>query len=58
MTSWKPPHALYEVTLVSGVRADALYGHLIIEYKKPRTFEGRREFEKTVEQVKNSQREN
>jgi len=34
--SWKPPRARYEVTLVSGLRADALYGHLIIEYEKPR----------------------
>jgi len=30
-TSWRPPRARYEVTLVSGLRVDALYGHLIIE---------------------------
>lgn len=53
ITSWKPQHASYDVTLVSGVRPDALYGHLIIEYKRPRTFESRREFEKAVEQLKN-----
>lgn len=51
-TSWKPPKARYEVTLVSGIRPDALYGHLIIEYEKPRTFETRSGFEKAIEQVK------
>jgi len=50
--SWKPPGARYEVTLVSGIRPDALYGHLIIEYEKPKTFETRSGFEKAVEQVK------
>jgi hypothetical protein len=50
--SWKPPRARYEVTLVSGLRADALYGHLIIEYERPKTFETKRGFEKAVEQVK------
>ncbi|RLG92873.1 class I SAM-dependent DNA methyltransferase, partial [Candidatus Bathyarchaeota archaeon] len=50
--SWKPPRARYEVTLVSGVRADALYGHLIIEYERPKTFETKSGFEKAVEQVK------
>ena len=49
--SWKPPRARYEVTLVSG-RADALYGHLIIEYERPRSFETRGGFERAVEQVK------
>jgi hypothetical protein len=51
-TSWRPPRARYEVTLVSGLRADALYGHLIIEYERPKTFETRSGFEKAVEQVK------
>jgi len=50
--SWKPPKARYEVTLVSGIRPDTLYGHLIIEYEKPKTFETRSGFEKAVEQVK------
>jgi hypothetical protein len=49
---WKPPTARYEVTLVSGVRADALYGHLIIEYEKPKTFESKSGFEHAIEQVK------
>jgi len=53
-TSWMPPRARYEVTLVSGLRADALYGHLIIEYEKPKTFETRSGFERAVEQVKSS----
>jgi hypothetical protein len=51
-TSWKPPRARYEVTLVSGLRVDALYGHLIIEYEKPKTFETTSGFERAVEQVK------
>jgi hypothetical protein len=50
--SWRPPRARYEVTLVSGLRADALYGHLIIEYEKPKTFETKSGFERAVEQVK------
>ncbi|RSN72688.1 Eco57I restriction-modification methylase domain-containing protein [Candidatus Methanodesulfokora washburnensis] len=50
--SWRPPRARYEVTLVSGIRPDALYGHLIIEYEKPKTFETKSGFEKAVEQVK------
>jgi hypothetical protein len=53
LASWKPPRARYEVTLVSGLRADALYGHLIIEYEKPGTFETRSGFERAIEQVKN-----
>lgn len=51
-TSWRPPKARYEVTLVSGLRVDTLYGHLIIEYEKPKTFETESGFEKAVEQVK------
>ena len=51
-SSWKPPKAKYEVTLVSGTRLDALYGHLIIEYEKPGTFETKSGFERSVEQVK------
>jgi len=50
--SWRPPKARYEVTLVSGARLDALYGHLIIEYEKPKTFETKGGFERAVEQVK------
>jgi len=50
--SWRPPKARYEVTLVSGARLDALYGHLIIEYEKPKTFETKSGFERAVEQVK------
>jgi hypothetical protein len=42
----------YEVTLVSGARLDALYGYLIMEYEKPKTFESRGGFERAVEQVK------
>jgi len=56
--SWRPPKARYEVTLVSGARLDALYGHLIIEYEKPKSFGEPEEskttsgFEKAIEQVK------
>ena len=49
--SWRPPRARYEVTLVSGLRADALYGHLIIEYERPKTFDSRSGFENAVELV-------
>jgi len=51
-TSWRPPRARYEVTLVSGLRVDALYGHLIIEYERPKTFDSKGGFERAVEQVK------
>jgi len=50
--SWKPPKARYEVTLVSGARLDALHGHVIIEYERPKTLETKSGFEKAVEQVK------
>jgi hypothetical protein len=52
LASWRPPRARYEVTLVSGVRLDALYGHLIIEYEKPGAFGSRAGFERAVEQIK------
>jgi hypothetical protein len=52
LASWRPPRARYEVTLVSGVRLDALYGHLIIEYEKPGVFGSRAGFERAVEQIK------
>ena len=51
-SSWRPPRARYEVTLVSGARVDALYGHLIIEYERPRSFDTRGGFERAVEQVR------
>jgi len=41
----------YEYTLVSG-RADALYGHVIIEYEAPGTLATRSGFQKAVEQAK------
>jgi len=37
---------------ISGVRKDALYGHVIIEYKAPGKLESKREFERAKEQVK------
>ena len=49
---WKPPKARYEVTLITGIRVDALYGTLMIEYERPKTFENRRGFENAVEQIK------
>lgn len=33
------PWGRYEYTLVSGVRPDALYGHVILEYEPPAKFE-------------------
>jgi len=50
--AWRPPKARYEVTLVSGVRPDVLYGHVIIEYERPGKFESKSGFEDAVEQVK------
>ena len=49
---WRPPKARYEVTLVSGVRPDTLYGHVIIEYKRPKSFDSLSNFERALEQVK------
>ena len=37
---------------ISGVRKDALYGTVIIEYKAPGKLDSKREFEKGKEQVK------
>ncbi|OQX53737.1 MAG: hypothetical protein B5M53_06605 [Candidatus Cloacimonas sp. 4484_209] len=37
---------------ISGVRKDALYGTVIIEYKAPGKLESKREFERAKEQVK------
>ena len=41
----------YEYTLVSGVRADALYGHVLIEYKAPGKLSTERDIQKAKEQV-------
>lgn len=44
--------ARYEYTFVSGKRADALYGHVIIEYESPHTLESDRGFSHAVSQAK------
>ncbi len=49
---WLPPKAKYEATLISGVRPDVLYGHVIIEYERPGKFNTPKGFEDAVEQVK------
>jgi len=41
----------YEYTLVSGARADALYGHVIIEYKAPGKLSNTSQIQKAKEQV-------
>ncbi len=41
----------YEYTFVSGGRADALYGHVIIEYKAPGKLSAERDIVKAKEQV-------
>ncbi|MCY0891691.1 MAG: hypothetical protein OWQ51_12120 [Pyrobaculum arsenaticum] len=41
----------YEYTLVSGARVDALYGHVIIEYKAPGKLSSARDVAKAKEQV-------
>ncbi|MFH7873661.1 MAG: hypothetical protein QW449_03870, partial [Candidatus Aenigmatarchaeota archaeon] len=42
---------------ISGVRKDALYGHVIIEYKSPGKLDNKNEFSKAKEQVKKYIRE-
>jgi type II restriction/modification system DNA methylase subunit YeeA len=41
----------YEYTLVSGVKTDALYGHVIIEYKAPGKLSTNSDIQKAKEQV-------
>ena len=41
----------YEYTLVSGARVDALYGHVIIEYKAPGKLSSQSDIQKAKEQV-------
>lgn len=41
----------YEYTFISGGRSDALYGHLIIEYKVPGKLSGRSDIAKAKEQM-------
>jgi hypothetical protein len=47
------PWGRYNYTLVSGIRPDALYGHVIIEYEKPGTLKSKRGFEHATAQAKN-----
>src|SRR3989344_7619154 len=50
---WNVPWATYEKkTIVSGARKDALYGHVVIEYKAPGKLDSKIEFNKAKEQVK------
>lgn len=46
------PWEQYEYTLLTGLRTDALYGKVIIEYERPGTFETEKGFDKAVKQVK------
>ncbi|MEM0348629.1 MAG: hypothetical protein QXD24_00395 [Candidatus Caldarchaeum sp.] len=41
----------YEYTLVSGVRVDALYGHVLIEYKAPGRLSSRPDVARAKEQL-------
>jgi len=43
----------YEYTLVSGARVDALYGHVIVEYKAPGKLSSATDIQKAKEQVIN-----
>jgi type II restriction/modification system DNA methylase subunit YeeA len=45
------PYGKYEYTLVSGARVDALYGHVIIEYKAPGKLSSETDIQKAKEQV-------
>lgn len=49
--SLRPYTAAYEVSLVSGGRADALYGHVVIEYKAPGKLASTRDVENAKSQV-------
>jgi len=46
-----PETGRYEYTLLSGGRVDALYGHVIIEYKAPGKLSAQRDIAKAKEQV-------
>jgi hypothetical protein len=48
----KIPWASYEYTFVSGQRPDALYGHVVIEYEKPKTFDTKTGFSKAIGQAR------
>ena len=48
------PWARYErTTVVRGLRTDALYGNVILEYENPDAFKTKSGFDKAVEQLKN-----
>ncbi|MBC7333909.1 MAG: hypothetical protein H5T85_05585 [Actinobacteria bacterium] len=50
---WQIPWASYEHrTLISGVRKDALYGHVVIEYKTPGKLSDKNKFENFKAKVK------
>jgi len=53
LEKWKIQWASYEHShKISGIRKDALYGTVIIEYKAPLKLDSKRDFEKGKEQVK------
>lgn len=53
LEEWGIKWATYEHSnKISGIRKDALYGTVIIEYKAPQKLESKREFEKGKEQLK------
>ncbi len=53
LEEWGIQWATYEHSnKISGIRKDALYGTVIIEYKAPQKLESKREFEKGKEQLK------
>ncbi len=50
---WNIPSPSYEHrTIISGARKDALYGHVIIEFKAPRKLDNKNEFERAKGQIK------
>lgn len=48
-----PAPPKYEYTLVTGARTDALYGHVLIEYKAPGKLSSQKEIAKAKEQLVN-----
>jgi hypothetical protein len=48
----KIPWASYEYTFVSGQRPDALYGHVVIEYEKPKVLQTKTGFTHAIRQAR------
>lgn len=52
LNNWGIKASYEHVHRISGVRKDALYGTVIIEYKAPKKLDSKRDFKKGIQQVK------